>query len=200
MKTRFVKTLALLSAAFAVSAASAAFAIQPAMPDKDDPGIFMLYATDAAQTCYNVAQTGADLKFGLEHCNVAVVDPLTNYRAQTFVNRGIIRYDMGDGGGALSDFSIALTNNPTLGDAYLNRALVLISQKEPEEALAAINQGIALGATNLQIAYYSRGEIEDDAGQYEAAYRDYRQALEIKPDYAPAQRQLARFKVVPTAQ
>ena len=39
---------------------------------------------------------------------------------------------------------------------------------------------------------------EDDAGQYGAAYQDYKQALAIKPDYAPAQRQLARFKVVPT--
>ena len=41
-------------------------------------------------------------------------------------------------------------------------------------------------------------QIEDDAGQYGAAYQDYKQALAIKPDYAPAQRQLARFKVVPT--
>ena len=122
---------------------------------------------------------------------------MTNYRAQTFVNRGIIRFDLGDRSGALSDFGIALTNNPNLGDAYLNRALVLIADNQPSDALAAINQGIALGATNLQIAYYSRGEIEDDAGQYAAAYRDYRQALMIKPDYAPAQRQLARFKVVP---
>jgi tetratricopeptide (TPR) repeat protein len=195
-----VKKLALLSAAFAFSAASAAFAVQPPMPDKDDPGIIMVYATDAAKQCYNTAQTGVDLSYGLEHCNTAVVDPMTNYRAQTFVNRGIIRADMGDGGGALSDFNIALTNNPSLGDAYLNRALVLIAQKDPNEALAAINQGIALGATNLQIAYYSRAEIEDDEGQYAAAYRDYKQALAIKPDYAPAQRQLARFKVVPKEQ
>ena len=192
-----MKTLALLSAAFALSTASAALALQLPMPDKDDPGVIMLYATDATQQCFNAAQTGADLKFGLEHCNTAVVDPMTSYRAQTFVNRGIIRYDMGDGQGALSDFNVALTNNPNLGDAYLNRALVLISEKHPTEALAAINQGIALGATNLQIAYYSRAEIEDDAGQYDAAYRDYRQALQIKPDYSPAERQLARFKVVP---
>ena len=129
-----------------------------------------------------------------------MVDPLTIYRAQTFVNRGIIRYDLGDDSGALSDFHVALTNNPNLGDAYLNRALVLIAQKRPSDAMAAINEGIALGATNLQIAYYSRGEIEDDAGQYQAAYRDYKQALTIKPGYAPAERQLARFKLVPATQ
>ncbi|HUO03062.1 MAG TPA: tetratricopeptide repeat protein [Rhizomicrobium sp.] len=192
-----MKKLALLSAAFTLSAASAAFAVQPPLPDKDESGVIMVYATDAAKQCFDTAQNGADLKFGLEHCNTAVIDPMTTYRAQTFVNRGIIRYDMGDGQGALSDFNVALTNNPSLGDAYLNRALVLISEKRPADALAAINEGIALGATNLQIAYYSRGEIEDDAGQYDAAYRDYRQALEIKPDYSPAERQLARFKVVP---
>jgi len=126
-----------------------------------------------------------------------VLDPLMNYRAETFVNRGIIRYDLGDHGGALSDFNNALEYNPALGDAYLNQALVLVADKRPTEALAAVNQGIALGATNLQVAYYSRGMIADDAGQYAQAYRDYRQALRIKPDYGPAQRQLARFKVVP---
>lgn len=195
-----MKRLALLFPAFALSAASAALAVEGPMPTHDLQGVQIIYATNASQQCYNAAQTGVDLRYGLEHCNTAVIDPMTNYRAQTFVNRGIIRGDLGDNDGALSDFGIALYNNPSLGDAYLNRALVLISQKRPSDALAAINQGIALGATNLQIAYYSRGEIEDDAGQYDAAYRDYRQALAIKPDYAPAERQLARFKVVPAGQ
>ena len=74
---------------------------------------------------------------------------------------------------------------------------MLVAEKRPQEAMAAISKGIALGATNLQVAYYSRGEIEDDSGHYAQAYRDYKQALMIKPDYAPAQRQLERFKVVP---
>lgn len=191
--------LALLSAVFAIGTASAAFAVQGPMPEQDQLGVQIIYATNASQQCFNAAQNGVDLKFGLEHCNTAVIDPMTIYRAQTFVNRGIIRYDLGDNNGALRDFGVALNSNPNLGDAYLNRALVLISEKHPAEALAAINQGIALGASNLQIAYYSRGEIEDDAGQYDAAYRDYKQALAVKPDYAPAERQLARFKVVPTA-
>ena len=194
-----MKRLALLTAVFALGAAGAAFAVEGTMPTTDRLGVQIIYATNAAQQCFNTAQNGADLRFGLEHCNTAVIDPMTTYRAQTFVNRGIIRADLGDNSGALSDFGIALHNNPSLGDAYLNRALVLIAEKRPNDAMAAINQGIALGATNLQIAYYSRGAIEDDAGQYDAAYRDYRQALMIKPDYAPAERQLARFKVVPAA-
>jgi tetratricopeptide (TPR) repeat protein len=196
-----MKRLALLSALF-VSAMAVPVALagpQPggAMPDKPIDNMRMLYTTDPALECYRTARDGVELKFGLEHCNTAVIDPMMNYRAQTFVNRGIIRYDMGDHRGALNDFSNALEYNPALGDAYLNQALVLVAEKRPTEAMAAISQGIALGATNIQVAYYSRGEIEDDAGHYAQAYRDYKQALMVKPDYGPAQRQLARFKVVP---
>ncbi|HEY2835367.1 MAG TPA: hypothetical protein VGI89_02280 [Rhizomicrobium sp.] len=192
--------LALVSALF-VSAmaigASAGPKIGGEMPDKPVDNLIMIYNTDPALQCYRTAVEGVALRDGLDHCNTAVIDPLMNYRAETFVNRGIIRYDMGDRKGALNDFDIALDYNPSLGDAYLNQALVLVAEKRPQDALASISKGIALGATNLQVAYYSRGEIEDDAGHFAQAYRDYRQALMIKPDYAPAQRQLERFKVVP---
>lgn len=192
--TRFALLSALLMStapAFAEPVAGAA------IPDRPANNIIMIYNTDPAEQCYRAAQDGLNLKFGLEHCNTAMRNPLTIYRAETVVNRGIIRYDMGDRKGALNDFGLALDYNPSLGDAYLNQALVLVAEKRPQEAMAAINKGIALGATSLQVAYYSRGEIEDDAGHYAQAYRDYSQALKIKPDYAPAQRQLERFKVVP---
>jgi tetratricopeptide (TPR) repeat protein len=192
--------LAFVSALFVSAMAIGAHAgpkIGGDMPDKPVDNLVMIYNTDPALQCYRTAVEGVALRDGLDHCNTAVIDPLMNYRAQTFVNRGIIRYDMGDRKGALNDFNIALDYNPTLGDAYLNQALVLVAEKRPQDAMAAISKGIALGATNLQVAYYSRGEIEDDSGHYAQAYRDYKQALMIKPDYAPAQRQLERFKVVP---
>jgi tetratricopeptide (TPR) repeat protein len=196
-----MKRLAFVSALFLSSllapAAMAAPKLGGEVPDKPIDNLLMIYNTDPAVQCYLTAQAGTNLKFGLEHCNTAVLDPLMNYRAQTFVNRGIIRYDMGDGSGALHDFANAIAYNPGLGDAYLNQALVLVAQKRPADAMQAISQGIALGATNLQVAYYTRGEIEDDSGNYAAAYRDYKQALMIKPDYAPAQRQLERFRLVP---
>ncbi len=196
-----MKRLALISALFlstmAAPMAVAAPQLGGPMPDKSIDNLRMIYTSDPALDCFQTARDGVNLRYGLEHCNTAIIDPLINYRAETFVNRGIIRYDMGDRRGALNDFGNALAFNPTLGDAYLNQALVLVAEKRPTEAMAAINQGIALGATNLQVAYYSRGEIEDDAGHYAQAYRDYKQALMVKPDYAPAQRQLDRFKVVP---
>jgi tetratricopeptide (TPR) repeat protein len=192
--------LALVSALF-VSAMAMSAAAGPKlggdMPDKPVDNLLMIYMTDPALQCYRTARDGLELRDGLDHCNTAVLDPLMNYRAETFVNRGIIRYDMGDSSGALNDFNNALEYNPALGDAYLNQALVLVAAKQPAEAMVAINKGIALGATSLQVAYYSRGEIEDDAGHYAQAYRDYKRALMVKPDYGPALRQLERFKVVP---
>jgi tetratricopeptide (TPR) repeat protein len=196
-----MKRLALLSALFvsalAVPVAGAVAIAGAAIPDKPTGNVQMIYNTNPALQCFHTARDGVDLKFGLEHCDIAMHDPMMNYRAQTVVNRGIIRYALGDSSGALNDFQNALEYNPAMGDAYLNQALVLVAEKRPAEALAAINQGIALGATNLQVAYYSRGEIEEDAGHFAQAYRDYKQALMIKPDYAAAQRQLERFKVVP---
>lgn len=197
-----MKRLALLSALLVSNVTLPAHA-EPvageAIPDRPTNNVIMIYNTDPAEQCFRAAQDGMNLKFGLEHCNTAMRNPVTVYRAQTVVNRGIIRYDMGDLSGALKDFNDALTYNPSLGDAYLNQALVLVEQKRAPEAQAAINQGIALGAANLQIAYYARGVIEDDAGRYAQAYRDYRQALRIKPGYQPAEREIARFKVVPKA-
>ena len=165
-----MKRLALISVLF-LSAMAAPMAVAAPqlggpMPDKSIDNLRMIYTSDPSLDCFQTARDGVNLRYGLEHCNTAIIDPLINYRAQTFVNRGIIRYDMGDRSGALNDFSNALAFNPSLGDAYLNQALVLVAEKRPTEAMAAINQGIALGATNLQVAYYSRGEIEDDAGHY----------------------------------
>jgi tetratricopeptide (TPR) repeat protein len=194
-----MKRLALLSALFvpilATPVAAAEYGVPP--PDRPTNNVQMIYAVNPVAECFRTARDAVDLSLGLEHCNIAMRDPLLNHRAETIVNRGIIRFDLGDHDGALHDFDRALEINPAFGNAYLNQAQVLVAQKRHDEAMAAINQGIALGATNLQVAYYTRGEIEDDAGHYALAYRDYKKALTIKPDYAPALRQIARFKVVP---
>lgn len=191
LSTVFVSSLIALPARAADVVPGAAF------PDRLTTNVQMIYSVHPAKACFDSAQTGTELKYGLEHCDVALRDPMMTNRAQTVVNRGIILYAMGDANGAMADFTHALDFDPTLGDAYLNKALVLIYQKQPDQALAAINQGIALGSANLQIAYYARGMIEDDAGRYAQAYRDYRQAVRIRPDYQPALRELARFKTVP---
>ena len=73
--------------------------------------------------------------------------------------------------------------------------MALITLHRNGEARPDVDKAIALGAQdNMHVAYYSRAEIEDDAGNYQAAYDDYRQALAIKPDYTPAAVELQRFR------
>ena len=196
-----MKLSALLSAMFvstlSATTANALVGAGAVNPDRPANNVEMIYSTNPALQCYQAARDNVDLRYGLKNCDIAMRDPHMNFRSRIVLNRGIIRYAMGDRAGALGDFQNAIEYDPSMGDAYLTQAQVLVADGRPADALAAINQGIALGAKNLHVAYYSRGEIEEDAGRLDQAYRDYRRALAIKPDYVPALRQLERFKLVP---
>jgi tetratricopeptide (TPR) repeat protein len=159
----------------------------------------MIYNVDAAGQCSAAANDQADLKTGLSYCDVALSDPMMNHRAALLSNRGVIKARLANNAGALEDYSAAIATDPTLGDAYVSRAGVLIAMKRFDEARADVAQGMALNASNMHAAYFSRAVIAEETGDVRAAYRDYKQALAIKPDYAAASRELARFKIVQRA-
>ena len=160
----------------------------------------VIYNVDAVSKCSQAANgltnLQADLKDGLQACSVALSDPAMTHRAALMLDRGVIEVRLGDTTAALKDYSGAIALDGTLGDAYISRAGLLVEMKRYDEARADIAQGIALGAGNLHVAYYSRAVIEEEGGDVKSAYRDYKQALAIRPDFAPAIRELSRFKVV----
>jgi len=164
----------------------------------------VIYNVDAVSKCSQAAngltnpQTNlkASLKDGLQACSVALSDPAMTHRAALMLDRGVIEVRLGDTTAALKDYSGAIALDDTLGDAYISRAGLLVEMKRYDEARADIAQGIALGAGNLHVAYYSRAVIEEEGGDVKSAYRDYKTALAIRPDFAPAIRELSRFKVV----
>jgi tetratricopeptide (TPR) repeat protein len=160
----------------------------------------VIYNVDAVSKCSQAANgltnLQADLKGGLQACSVALSDPAMTHLAALMLDRGVIEVRLGDTAAALKDYSGAIALDGTLGDAYISRAGLLVEMKRYDEARADIAQGIALGAGNLHVAYYSRAVIEEEGGDVKSAYRDYKQALAIRPDFAPAIRELSRFKVV----
>jgi len=161
----------------------------------------VIYNVDAVSKCSQAANGlsnlhQADLKDGLQACSVALSDPAMTHRAALMLDRGVIEVRLGDTAAALKAYSGAIALDGTLGDAYISRAGLLVEMKRYDEARADIAQGIALGAGNLHVAYYSRAVIEEEGGDVKSAYRDYKQALAIRPDFAPAIRELSRFKVV----
>ena len=149
----------------------------------ETPAQRILYNVDAAAQCSAAANATGHLQQGMEFCDTALRDPLMTYRGAVLVDRGVIKVKLNDVNGALADYNAALVINPEMGDAYVSRSGAYIALKRNDEALADTARGIQLGAANLAVAYFNRGIVEDDQGNYQAAYRDYKQAVALKPDY-----------------
>ena len=64
-----------------------------------------------------------------------------------------------------------------------------------DEARDDFDHAIALNPGNVHVAYFNRGEAQEALGNLVAAYRDYRHAQELAPDFKPAGLELARFQV-----
>lgn len=151
-----------------------------------------------AHNCYEYAEFGGNAKDGIATCNEALDQTAlaVRDRAATLVNRGILEAQNGSPDLALADYDRGIALTPTLAEAYVDRGAALIALKRYEEAVHAIDQGIAMGTERPQIAYYDRGIADEALGNVRAAYEDYKKAVEIKPDFELATAQLAHFKVI----
>jgi len=156
----------------------------------------IIYNVNAASTCSRAAHNEAELKVGLAACNTALSDPAMIHRAALLLDRGVIHARLSDNPSALRDYNDAIALDSRLADAYVSRAGVLVTLKRYDEASADISRGMALGTSNRHVAYYTSGVIAEEKGDVKSAYQNYKQAAALKPDFAPANRELARFKVV----
>ncbi|HEX4026845.1 MAG TPA: hypothetical protein VHX18_04435 [Rhizomicrobium sp.] len=148
----------------------------------------------ASQTTQSLSERG--LRNGIAACNAALAGDLAQYdRAGTLVNRGVLQAAVHNDDAAVADFNAALNRDPNLAPAYMNRGLVMLRAARYEEARADFTHAIDLGATDLHVAYFNRGEAQEASGNLVAAYHDYRKAQELAPDFKPASLELARFQV-----
>jgi len=154
--------------------------------------------TGLAQDCYQAAEFGGNPRDGVAVCTNALDETALTLRdrAATMVNRGILRSRDGDFKGALDDYNQGLSVDATLGEGYVDRGAAEIVRHDYEAALADINKGISLNANRLEIAYYDRAIVDEALGNVRDAYFDYKKATELSPDFALANEQLTRFKVV----
>lgn len=155
-----------------------------------------------AHDCYVAALHDYGAGNGEDICTLALDSAILNLRdrAATLVNRGVIRTRIGRLAAALvdNDQAIAIGEHlspPDLGVAYVNRASVLNALGRPREAFDSASKGLILGAGNPEIGYYARAVAEEMLGDVKSAYHDYKQAIGLNPDFAPAARQLTRFRV-----
>lgn len=177
----------------ALLAAMAALTLAPATAS----AAVTVFGSGPAQLCYEAARDGASSVFALRECDAALEDGQLSDRdrAATFVNRGVLHLQRREASEALADFDAAIALRPEAGEAHVNRGAALILLNRAADAVAAIDQGLALNTEDPHEAHFNRAVAWEILGDLNAAYRDYRRAQELKPDWALPQAELARFTV-----
>jgi len=122
---------------------------------------------------------------------------LTNYEiVATHVNRGILRLRRGLIDQAVADFDRAIALDPEQPEAYLNKGAALIRRQNPADALQLFTVALERNTSRPAIAHYGRAVANEALGNVAAAYRDYRRASELAPEWIEPRTELTRFRVV----
>jgi tetratricopeptide (TPR) repeat protein len=93
---------------------------------------------------------------------------------QVYSNRGILKEDMGDYGGAMSDFSRALSINPNDAGVYSNRGALNWKMGNKKNALSDFNQAISIDynvySFHFNCAGCYRGLAKNEKNKNKRAY------------------------------
>ena len=150
-----------------------------------------------AHDCFMAAKYGGPLDLGLEVCSRSIDTESLDRRdlAGTFVNRGVLYMERGAFKAAEHDFNQALALLPNLGEALVNLGGAMIGERRYAEGVAQITRGLSLAPEEPEKAFYNRALGYEGLDDMKSAYFDYLKASQIKPDWAPAKAELARFTV-----
>jgi tetratricopeptide (TPR) repeat protein len=173
-----------------LAATGAAFA------DPQDTRAVQVLGGDAhAARCIEALNLNDTSDRALEECTRAMRYPrLTRAgEQQMLINRGVIYLRRRDGAAALADFEEVVRRNDENPEGHLNRGAALVMLGRHGEAIAAITEALGLGVMEPHKAYYNRGAARESLGDLRGAFEDYSTALEIQPDWGPANAELARF-------
>jgi tetratricopeptide (TPR) repeat protein len=185
-----ILTLGLL--ALAVSATPAA----AQQTQRTDPSAVTVVGRDPnARRCSDMVLRGDTSDATIETCTEAL-----EYRRlarisqlQLLVNRGVTHMRRRESAEALADFDAVIALDANNAEAHLNRGAALLQLGRPGPAVAAITEALGLGVAEPHQAYLNRGAAREALGDLRGAYEDYNTALEIQPDWGPANAELARF-------
>jgi tetratricopeptide (TPR) repeat protein len=88
---------------------------------------------------------------------------------EPLLGRGAVYIKLGNYQAALNDFNLAIKRNPDFYDAYLGRATIYIyiRQKDYQKAIEDLNEVLALTADDYPAAFFRRGSIRGELGEYE---------------------------------
>jgi tetratricopeptide (TPR) repeat protein len=151
-----------------------------------------------ARRCSMAAEVAANMRVAssedVEYCSMALeLDALRlGDRAGTYVNRGIIQSALGDIEEAMADYDRALKIQPELPEAYVGRGNVRFLLSDPAGAIAEYDRALGMEVSRRYAVLLNRGMAFEARGEFDAAERDYREALRLRPDWTLAQSRIDR--------
>lgn len=154
-----------------------------------------------ARDCYLGVESGKVTYETMEICNLALSQERlsTRDRAATYVNRGILHMRQGRLEMALADYDNGARLAPNLPGAQINRGAALYNLQRYDDAMEALNRGLTTDEADPEIraiGLYNRALTHEKLGDVEAAYYDFKAALDLDPAFELASLQLQRFEVV----
>ena len=151
-----------------------------------------------AIACYRAADSEARRPDAVETCTAALRnrDLATYDRMATLVNRGIVQFRLENFDAAIADFDAAMAIEANQPDAMINRGITMLAAGHDVDAsLVYIDRGLARGPQRPWVGYYGRAVANELTGQVRAAYRDYRRASDLRPDWQLPRQAMSRFSV-----
>jgi Tfp pilus assembly protein PilF len=106
---------------------------------------------------------------------------------------GVMHLRRHEGEAAVPAFDAVLALEPRNAEAHLNRGAAMVMLHQPGPAVAEMTQALSLGVREPEKAYFNRGAAREALGDVRGAYDDYSTALQIRPQWAPADQEIARF-------
>lgn len=151
----------------------------------------------AARDCYMSTKMGNPGRLGtIKTCRVALTEALSNKDlAATHVNLGVLLMRKGDYSDAQTHYAKAIKLRPNLAEAHINHAASLIYTADYSAAVKSIDMAIEIGTEKLPEALYNRAVAYDRLENYKGAYKDLKQALVLRPDWAPALDLISGYQV-----
>jgi tetratricopeptide (TPR) repeat protein/S1-C subfamily serine protease len=106
-------------------------------------------------------------------------------KAWAYVNRGIVKYELGDKKGSIDDYDKAIQLNPQYAGAYVDRGIAKSDLGDNNGAMSDYERAIAIDP-QFPFAYVNRGIAKSASGDKKAAIVDYNRAIAIDPQFTPA--------------
>lgn len=189
---RFLAGIPVFFAALALLSAPMAHGQDPS----SDPRAVTVVGADAhARRCVTMVNAGDVSDRTMDACARALRYPRLTEEAEVVlrINRGVAYLRRNEFEAALADFDAVIAADSRNAEAHLNRGAALVQLRQFGPAVAAITEALSLGVREPHKAYFNRGAAREAMRDLRGAYEDYNTALEIQPDWGPANAELARF-------